>query len=437
MGFSRLQKGVSAALLKRPLQQDRRQHFKAGGAARGLEMLEIDRDQFFVRAVVQRLAGFLAATVRVLDRDDLFVQVVVGLPEHRGRLAFGREGLLTIKGTGFQVLDDRLGAFNHGVLGDADSTPENQCISVAIAGLHARHTQLGVDVEQRLDFVPGVLLDYRSAHGVRGFLVRLQEHDRQVADSRKRTQQADRRGTRAARLDAFLVLAAYQAPQVADQSGLTCAGIARQFQKGPPLLHCPDLLGEQAAGPPGQAGHPVQTEYALEVVEPGRVERLATVHWETASGCLQTLPLDVEITVIVHLHGLAYGYLDILRQYADELRPTANRPNAETRSFELSTAQCVNKIYQANLGRLGGLSESEATLIVRFHFMLEGFLLATVAGGDLAEGARYHVIQKAVDLLEEIVETADRLAEKPAPWWSRGGHNVDAGKREKEVMSKD
>ena len=131
-----------------------------------------------------------------------------------------------------------------------------------------------------------------------------------------------------------------------------------------------------------------------------------------------------------------WGYLDTLRAYAKELAPTQYRFKKETRTFRVSTAECINKVYVANLGRLGGLSEDEAFSIVRFHYMLEGFVLAISEGGSLAEGAGYRTYEEAVRLLEDLFSLADDLTVKTTPWWRRCGQFVDAGRVGKKTQER-
>ncbi|WPM26884.1 hypothetical protein OGV25_00615 [Pseudomonas sp. P1B16] len=119
------------------------------------------------------------------------------------------------------------------------------------------------------------------------------------------------------------------------------------------------------------------------------------------------------------------GILEQLKKCEAELAKPVRQLKGETRAYQLNTAECVNIIYRANLGKLGGLSEDEATAIVRFHYLLEGVMVDLTAGGQIARGADYGDFKETVLLMEEILSIAEALTSKKLPWWRRRGHNVD------------
>ncbi|MDV9030700.1 hypothetical protein Q7C30_001100 [Pseudomonas sp. RAC1] len=92
-------------------------------------------------------------------------------------------------------------------------------------------------------------------------------------------------------------------------------------------------------------------------------------------------------------------------------------------------ASDFNLIYRANLSRLGGLSGTEAKLIVRFHQLLQGVLQDVSEGGILFEGSNDPKdYEEAADILEEAMDIAKVLMAQKKPWWRfpwRCGQNVD------------
>lgn len=104
-------------------------------------------------------------------------------------------------------------------------------------------------------------------------------------------------------------------------------------------------------------------------------------------------------------------YEELKRCEADLAKP-ASRLEGKTYAYELATADCINVIYKANLGKLGGLSRDEATAIVRFHYLLEGIFVDLSSEGAIARGAEYESFREVVQLLEEILSIAETLTNK-------------------------
>lgn len=68
--------------------------------------------------------------------------------------------------------------------------------------------------------------------------------------------------------------------------------------------------------------------------------------------------------------------------------------------FEVRIDSHFNRVYQANVAKLGVLTADEAKQIVRFHQLADSVRIDVTAGGGLAVGT---------DSSEEYKETADLL----------------------------
>lgn len=67
-------------------------------------------------------------------------------------------------------------------------------------------------------------------------------------------------------------------------------------------------------------------------------------------------------------------------------------------------------------------------LIVRFHYLLEGALVAVTDGGPLAEGRNSaDLFENVADMFKQVFELAEELSREKNSWlgfWRRG-QNVD------------
>lgn len=99
------------------------------------------------------------------------------------------------------------------------------------------------------------------------------------------------------------------------------------------------------------------------------------------------------------------------REAAAELRMNTDPEKVIIRRVRVVAHGDVNKIYKANLAHLGGLSEDEAMLVVRFHYLLESTMSAVLDGGPLAEGrSDPSMFESVADILREVTEIGDQLA---------------------------
>ncbi|MDN3221352.1 hypothetical protein [Pseudomonas nunensis] len=84
-------------------------------------------------------------------------------------------------------------------------------------------------------------------------------------------------------------------------------------------------------------------------------------------------------------------------------------------SFEVVIDSEFNKVYQANLSKLGVLSVEEARQIVRFHQLANGVRLDVIPGGVIARGtSNPETFKETADLLEAAMDIGRELtAPKP------------------------
>lgn len=94
--------------------------------------------------------------------------------------------------------------------------------------------------------------------------------------------------------------------------------------------------------------------------------------------------------------------------------------NTEQYGFELPAAGNYNRVYQANLARLGALSTVEATQIVRFHQFADSVRADVTTGGVLAIGCVDHESYgETAGILEAAIEIGTQLTKRPLSAWQR------------------
>lgn len=112
------------------------------------------------------------------------------------------------------------------------------------------------------------------------------------------------------------------------------------------------------------------------------------------------------------------GFVKDLRDRATDLKRSKSIAEKKMRAMEVATHGHINKIYQANLAHLGGLSKNEADLIVRFHYILEGVFADITPGGLLAVGtSNSSSFERAASLLEEVLGIGEKLCLRQKPCW--------------------
>lgn len=123
---------------------------------------------------------------------------------------------------------------------------------------------------------------------------------------------------------------------------------------------------------------------------------------------------------------LAEQYLEALREIAKDLKSVPSMAQRKSRTFQVTTAEHLNRIYKANLAHLGALSQTEAILVVRFHHLLEGFFADATGIGPLAGGSDSHKrFDAAASQVEDVLNIAHRLTGKKKRWWHLRGQDVD------------
>lgn len=96
--------------------------------------------------------------------------------------------------------------------------------------------------------------------------------------------------------------------------------------------------------------------------------------------------------------------------------------NPISESFEVLIDSQFNRVYQANLSKLGVLTIEEARQIVRFHQLADSVRLDVIPGGGLAGGtSNSEAFKETADLLEAAMDIGRALT-APAPepsskWW--------------------
>jgi hypothetical protein len=99
------------------------------------------------------------------------------------------------------------------------------------------------------------------------------------------------------------------------------------------------------------------------------------------------------------------GFLDALRQKESILRARHGRVmdafESHPERYCVRLEAQFNRVYQANVAKLGVLSAEEARQIVRFHQLCDSVRLDVIEGGVLAVGTdSYRKFQETIELLE-------------------------------------
>lgn len=88
--------------------------------------------------------------------------------------------------------------------------------------------------------------------------------------------------------------------------------------------------------------------------------------------------------------------------------------------FALPNGENYNRVYRANLSRLGSLSASEAAQIVRFYQLSDSVRADVSHGGVLAVGSTNHEAWgETAGILESAIEIGVQLTTPPLSRWQR------------------
>ena len=89
-------------------------------------------------------------------------------------------------------------------------------------------------------------------------------------------------------------------------------------------------------------------------------------------------------------------------------------------SFALPNGENYNRVYQANLSRLGALSATEATQIVRFYQLADSVRADVSNGGILANGSANDTDWgETAEILEVAIELGTQLTTPSVSSWRR------------------
>ena len=92
--------------------------------------------------------------------------------------------------------------------------------------------------------------------------------------------------------------------------------------------------------------------------------------------------------------------------------------NTEEFGFALPAGENYNRVYQANVSRLGVLSAAEATQIVRFYQLADSVRADVSSGGVLAIGSVDHESYgETAGILETAIEIGTQLIKPPLSRW--------------------
>ena len=124
--------------------------------------------------------------------------------------------------------------------------------------------------------------------------------------------------------------------------------------------------------------------------------------------------LMAEVLALVELVELR-GYVEGLREAQAYLSPPEGVSVTEIFEprflrYSVNIHEYYNRVYQANVTRLGGLSPNEAKQIVRFYQLADSVRLDVTAGGSLFEGTTDpDSFCEAADLLEAAMKIGREL----------------------------
>ncbi|MBK3471740.1 hypothetical protein JJD61_13670 [Pseudomonas carnis] len=89
-------------------------------------------------------------------------------------------------------------------------------------------------------------------------------------------------------------------------------------------------------------------------------------------------------------------------------------------SFALPNGENYNRVYQANLSRLGALSSAEAAQIVRFYQLADSVRADLTKGGILANGSTNHEDWgETAEILAVAIGVGEELTRPSASAWQR------------------
>jgi len=103
------------------------------------------------------------------------------------------------------------------------------------------------------------------------------------------------------------------------------------------------------------------------------------------------------------------GYVSFFQEAEGELK-TVDPDSKYELSLQVSIPDSYNKVYQANIGKLGSLTPEEATHVVRFYQLIEAVVADVTPGGNLYEGTGSpEAYAEAARLMNKALSIADEL----------------------------
>lgn len=128
--------------------------------------------------------------------------------------------------------------------------------------------------------------------------------------------------------------------------------------------------------------------------------------------------LLTEVAVLVELIQLR-GYLVGLRETQASLEGMSEEQRKTLRecSYSINVSEHYNRVYQANVSKIGEIPQKEATQIVRFHQMADSVIADVGPGGVLStRNVNPGAYREAADIVEEMLRIGKELTKGfPAP----------------------
>ncbi len=113
------------------------------------------------------------------------------------------------------------------------------------------------------------------------------------------------------------------------------------------------------------------------------------------------------------------GYVQLFQEMHDRVVETGMYNQPVEFRIAVSIPDGFNRVYQANVSKLGALSTYEARQVVRFHQLIESFRAAVTEGGKLWHGASVpEPWADSMNVLRDAVVIGEQLS-RPVKWWRR------------------
>lgn len=104
------------------------------------------------------------------------------------------------------------------------------------------------------------------------------------------------------------------------------------------------------------------------------------------------------------------NYLASLEAMHTQVGATGRWNEPDRYSLSVPIPEHYNRVYQANVSKLGALSRDEAEQIVRFHQLIDSVRADVTEGGVLWSGANtVEPWQQAIDVLKDAIQLGEAL----------------------------